>query len=150
MFSRNSHMFFANEQELVRSFLSCLNVNGWPGCAVQAATEFYYQRGRTDVVAYGEDESLIAVEAKLEDWRTALHQAFRNRCFAHRSYVLLPKNTALRAYRYSGEFDRRLVGICYVDAGDIVVLHQCIKSEPLQPSLTLRAKLHIQLSGATA
>jgi hypothetical protein len=95
----NLNMGFANEQTLVTSFVSRLNEEASPWGAVQVATEFYYQRGRTDVIASTVDDAVIAVEAKLADWRSALHQAFRNRCFAHRSYVLLPKDTALRAYR---------------------------------------------------
>jgi hypothetical protein len=112
-------MSFANEQTLVTSYLSRLNAERSPWGTVQFATEFYYQRGRTDIIAYTADESVIAIEAKLEDCRTALQQAFRNRCFAHRSYILLPKTAALRAHRYAGEFDRR---ICYLEGGDIVVL----------------------------
>jgi hypothetical protein len=143
-------MFFANEQTLVTLFVSRLSADRSPWGTVQVATEFYYQRGRTDIVAYAADESLIAVEAKLEDWHTALHQAFRNRCFAHRSYVLLPKTIALRAHRYAGEFDRRQVGICYLEAREIVVLHPSIRSEPLEPWLSSRAKLHIEATGAGA
>ncbi len=144
----HTDMSFANEQTLVTLFLSRLNAARSPWGTVQVATEFYYQRGRTDIIAYTADESVIAVEAKLADWRTALQQAFRNRCFAHRSYILLPKTAALRAHCYAGEFDRRQVGICYLEGGDIVVLHPSIKSEPLEPWLSLRAKVHIEATGA--
>ena len=143
-------MSFANEQALVTSFVSRLSADCSPWGTVQVATEFYYQRGRTDIIAYMTDESVIAVEAKLEDWRTALQQAFRNRCFAHRSYVLLPRIAALRAHRYAGEFDRRQVGICYLEGGDIVVLHPSMKSEPIEPWLSLRAKHHIEATRARA
>src|SRR5260221_66621 len=90
---------FANEGCLVSSFLECLRTAS-PWGSVQAATEFYYQRGRTDVVARAADGRIIAIEAKLSDWRTAMHQAFRNLCFAHQSYVLLPVLAAFRAHRY--------------------------------------------------
>ena len=142
-------MSFTNEQNLVTSFISGLSRIESPWGSVQVATEFYYQRGRTDIVAYTMDETLIAVEAKLQDWRSALHQAFRNRCFAHRSYVLLPKRVALRAHRYAAEFDRRHVGICYLEGSDIVELHSCALSEPLEPWLSLRAIQHIEVSGAS-
>jgi hypothetical protein len=143
-------MCFANEQALVESFVSRLSTDASPWGKVQVATEFYYQRGRTDIVAHTADDSVIAVEAKLVDWRTALHQAFRNRCFAHRSYVLLPKGAALRAHRYAGEFERRQVGICYLETADIVVLHAAAECDPLEPWLSLRAKLHIESAGASA
>lgn len=142
-------MGFANEQGLVTAFISRLNEEGSPWGAVQFATEFYYQRGRTDVIACTTEDFVIAIEAKLADWRSALHQAFRNRCFAHRSYVLLPKNTALRAYRYAGEFDRRRVGICYLEEDRIVILHPATNGDPFEPWLSRRAKLHIDPVGAS-
>jgi hypothetical protein len=141
-------MSFVNEQMLVTLFVSGLGTERSPWGAVHVATEFYYQRGRTDIVAYMADESVIAIEAKLEDWRTALHQAFRNRCFAHRSYVLLPKQTAMRAHRYAGEFDRRQVGICYLDNAEIVVLHPAAECNPPEPWLSARARKHIEAAGA--
>ena len=143
-------MCFASEQMLVKAFVSRLGTDRSPWGMVHVATEFYYQRGRTDIVACAADQSVIAVEAKLYDWRTALHQAFRNRCFAHRSYVLLPKDAAFRAHRYAAEFDRRHVGICYLENTGIVVLHPAAECAPLEPWLSLRAKLHIEGSGASA
>ena len=143
-------MCFASEKSLVNSFLSHLGADRSPWCAVRVATEFDYQRGRTDVVARTDDDSVIAVEAKLGDWRTALHQAFRNRCFANRSYVLLPKDAALRAHRYAGEFDRRHVGICYLGDTEIVVLHSAKECDPIEPWLARRAKLHIEAAQVSA
>jgi hypothetical protein len=143
-------MCFANEKMLVNSFISRLSTNQSPWGLVQVATEFDYQRGRTDIVAHTLDDSVIAVEAKLDDWRTALHQAFRNRCFAHRSYVLLPEDTALRAHRFAGEFDRRKVGICYLRETEIVVLHTAEECDPLEPWLSRRAKMHIEAAGVNA
>jgi hypothetical protein len=140
-------MGFDNEQTLVTSFVSRLSAKGSPWGAVQVATEFDYQRGRTDIIACTAEDAVIAIEAKLDDWRSALHQAFRNRCFARRSYVLLPKDTALRAHRYAGEFDRRHVGICYLDGGGIIVLHPARDAEPFEPWLSERAKLHIETAG---
>jgi hypothetical protein len=143
-------MCFASERALVDSFLSHLNSYLSPWGIVRVATEFDYRRGRTDVVAHTIDDSVIAVEAKLGDWRTALHQAFRNRCFANRSYVLLPKDTALRAHRYVGEFDRRSVGICYLGDTDIVVLHGAEECDPVEPWLAHRARLHIDAAQVRA
>lgn len=143
-------MVFPNEQTLVALFVSRLSAGRSPLGAVQVATEFYYQRGRTDIVACTAEKTLIAVEAKLENWRGALQQAFRNRCFAHRSYVLMPKNAALRAHRYAAEFDRRQVGICYLEGVEIVVLHPSVEADPIEPWLSLKAQLHIAATGANA
>jgi len=136
-------MSFANEKVLVDRFVARLHEGESPWGNVQVATEFFYQRGRTDVIASTEDRSVIAIEAKLCDWRSALHQAFRNRCFANQSYVLLPKDTAVRAFRYDGEFDRRQVGICFLEDCDIVVLKPATESAPIEPWLSRRAREHI-------
>ena len=42
---------------------------------------------------------LMAFEAKLKDWRYGLDQAYRNTCFAHKSYVVVPEATALPTNR---------------------------------------------------
>jgi hypothetical protein len=143
-------MCFENEMTLVNSFISRLSSDRSPWGVVRVAREFDYQRGRTDIVVHALDDSVIAVEAKLNDWRTAMHQAFRNRCFAHRSYVLLPKDTAVRAHRYAGEFDRRRVGICYLEDAEIVVLHNATECDPLEPWLSRRARMHIETTGMSA
>jgi hypothetical protein len=143
-------MPFASEKTLVDSFVCQLAEGGPPWGPVQVATEFFYQRGRTDVIAYTKDQSVIAIEAKLTDWRAALHQAYRNRCFAHQSYVLLPKETAFRAARYDGEFDRRQVGICYLEGEEIVVLKPAFDGAPIEPWLSQRARRHIDCSGLGA
>jgi hypothetical protein len=136
------------EQALVESFIDQLAAEQSPWGDVQVAREFDYRRGRTDIVACTASDSVIAIEAKLTDWRGALHQAFRNRCFAHQSYVLLPKDLAFRAHQFAGEFDRRRVGICYLDDGQIIVLHPAIECDPIEPWLSARAKGFIDGGGA--
>jgi hypothetical protein len=70
---------------------------------------------------------MIAFEAKLEKWRVALHQAYRNRCFAHRSYVVLPARAARAALRSSAEFTRRGVGLVVVTPDGL----RCLVDAPL-------------------
>ena len=138
-----SDPMFATEESLVTSFVGHLKSNESIWGEIQVGTEFNYQRGRTDVVAYWGD-TMLAFEAKLTDWRTALHQAYRNRCFAHRSYVLLPKVVALRAHEYAAEFEQRQVGLCYIDGIDeIVVLQEAPHAKPLQEWLFFQAKHHV-------
>lgn len=140
--SKSADFMFESEKILVDVFVSHLRSELSPWGNVQIATEFYYQRDRTDVVAHTEDDFMLAFEAKLQDWREALHQAYRNRCFAHRSYVVLPKSTALSAFRFRREFERRRVGICYVDGFELVVLHEASETDPVQPWLLDQAKAH--------
>jgi hypothetical protein len=135
--------FFENEKALVDTFVINLSGSESPWGEVQIGLEFNYQRGRTDIVACTADAFVLAFEAKLADWRTALQQAYRNRCFAHRSYVLLPREVAIRAHQYSAEFDKRQVGICYLEGSEVVLLLDCNESEPLQPWLLEQARLHV-------
>ena len=128
------------EQTLVEAFtrqLTNLEVSPWG--PLQLATEFSYLRGRTDVIALTEAGEIIAFEAKLQKWRTALHQAYRNTCFAHFSYIVVPEDVAGRAIRYFAEFSRRSVGLCYPSAEGIVVLLEPPKLTPLQSRLSQQA-----------
>src|ERR1700687_5760454 len=132
-------MTFTKEKMLVDRLLSLLQSQSTFCAPVRVTPEFFYSRGRTDVVAVDQDDSVIAFEAKLTDWKTALHQAYRNTCFAHSSYVILPKKAALAAFRYAGEFEKRGVGLCYVDESALVVLHESSRSEPIEPWLSYDA-----------
>ena len=71
----------------------------------------------------------------MTNWREALHQAYRNLCFAHASFVVLPKATALTASRYSAEFHRRNVGLCFVENSVATVVLESNVVAPLQPWL---------------
>lgn len=131
---------FSNEEALVACFLSNLgDEGGSPWGAVSVATEFYYMRGRADVVAVTRTGEVLAFEAKLTRWRTALHQAYRNRCFAHRSFVVLPEAVACAASEWQAEFTRRGIGLCFVDGDRVVVLVEPASDEPLQLWLSHKA-----------
>jgi hypothetical protein len=123
------------ESNLVDEFLSATRSTAAWG-QMRTSTEFDYQRGRTDIIAIDRDGALIAFEAKLEKWRGALQQAYRNTCFAHRSYVLLPEKTALIASKYLAEFERRKVGLCYLSNGKLVVVYEPPLVAPIQPWLS--------------
>jgi len=131
----------AEETALVDQFIKCLEASGTPWGRVRIVREFSYQRGRTDVVAITEEGDVLAFEAKLTRWRTALHQAYRNTCFAHRSFVLLPEEVAMTAESHLSEFEHRGVGICCLSDDDIVVLQDGVRSEPLQPWLSREASI---------
>lgn len=130
---------YSSERVLVEDFLERLSSTS-PWGKVTTSLEFFYQRGRTDIIAVDETGAVIAFEAKLRRWKDALQQAYRNTCFAHRSYVVLPKTIAEAAHRHSEAFARRGVGICYVDGDIIVILHDASEAHPLQPWLSDKAK----------
>ena len=135
---------FQNEETMVCNFVEYLAQisNLWG--KVRVGTEFFYQRGRTDLVAVSDEGNVIAFEAKLNKWKIALHQAYRNRCFADLSYVILPEKQALIASRYEGEFIKRGVGLCYISGNNKVsIIYDAELSVPLQPWLRDRALLYV-------
>ncbi len=145
---------YIREDALVKDFISCIPKspfakNGYLG----VSREFNYNRGRADVILMTIDNEIIAFEAKLQKWRDALHQAYRNTCFAHYSYIIVPKIVAEKAIQYEIEFAQRLVGICYVSNNKIVIARNAVKSTPLQEWLLKRAqnilsgeKIHEQIN----
>lgn len=136
---------YSTEKMLVDQFVSVLGSEGNPWGAVSVSCEFFYSRGRTDVLALADGNLLIAFEAKLKDWRCALDQAYRNTCFAHKSYVVVPEATALTAFAYVAEFKRRGVGLCYVDsAGGISVLEEPEVSTPIEPWIANQAAIQVR------
>jgi len=143
-----SNMTFQSEENLVDRFVSLLETDQTLWGKVACSREFDYLRGRADVVAVAGPDTLIAVEAKLEDWKQALHQAYRNTCFAHRSFVLLPKNVALAAGVFRAEFERRGVGLCYIDNASLVILHDSPPSIPLEPWLASQAISQVRRTNA--
>jgi hypothetical protein len=73
-----------------------------------------------------------------------MHQAYRNTCFAHESYVVLPEPIARRASAHEYEFKRRAVGICYVSEGQVHVCLPARSREPIQPSLSRVARSAVE------
>ena len=132
-------MAYKCEQELVDHFLEVIDADQSPWGPLVLVPEFFYHRGRVDVVGVSPTGRVIAFEAKLTRWREALQQAYRNTCFAHMSYVLLPRATARIAQQYSIKFDRRRVGLCSLGDGNLIVVHDSPTSEPIQPWLTEEA-----------
>lgn len=130
---------YSSEQALVDNFLTCLQQDGAPWVSQGVCKEFFYQRGRADIVAVSESGEVIAIEAKLTRWRDALQQAYRNTCFAHRSYVLLPTRAAKIAERHPNAFQRRGVGLCTVIDGELLILYPAPKATPLQSWLSSEA-----------
>ena len=130
---------FASERALVDSFVQHLQRVDTPWGPLDVALEFFYQRGRTDVVACTSEGDVVAFEAKLTRWRQALQQAYRNTCFAHRSYVLLPRAAARIACHHETEFTRRRVGLCYLAKNQIVVAFHPPRAEPVQSWLSAEA-----------
>ena len=127
--------FYPSEDIFVQDFCSFLKSSESPWGRVNIIREFNYMRGRTDVVAVDHNSNVFAFELKLSKWSHAMQQAYRNTCFAHCSYVVLPESTARLAYRYFHEFTRRSVGLCSIKEGAIKVLVPATHQNPIQPWL---------------
>ena len=132
---------YSREDVLVNDFISCIPKSPFAKDGLLGVSkEFNYNRGRADIILMTFDNEVVAFEAKLQKWREALHQAYRNTCFAHSSYIIVPKDVAERAAQYEIEFAQRLVGICYVNNNKIVIARKAIKSIPIQEWLLRRAQ----------
>ena len=127
---------YTSENHLVEEFCNALGSPDCPWGKVHHAREFDYLRGRTDVVAVDSSDKIIAFELKLVDWPKALEQAYRNTCFAHGSYVVLPQPIVNRAEHHRVEFERRNVGMCYVENGEVLIALLSRKQRPIQPWLS--------------
>lgn len=127
------------EEDLVSALLGQLQEPTAPWDITSVGREFDYRRGRADVVAVSRDGTVVAFEAKMDRWKVALWQAYRNTCFAHLSYVVLPSERAYLAHRHTAEFERLGVGLCSVEDGAVVILVESSAIAPIQPWLTEQA-----------
>jgi hypothetical protein len=132
------------EANFVRRIVTCVRSGRTPWGAMEYLREFEYGTGRTDVLTVVEQSALIAFEAKLQRWRAALFQAYRNRAFASESYVILPWRAAEKAVRYRETFEQYGVGLCTVRNGEIRVLIAGSRESPIQGWLAQRALTSIK------
>jgi len=130
---------FASEKALSQGFDEAVAGGDTPFNPRFVAHEFDYREGRTDVIASDHYGDLFAFEMKLEKWRDALHQAYRNTSFAHFSYVVLPCKAADKAMQWRHEFVRRGVGLCSVNDEGVKVEIEAKRLKPLRPWLTQSA-----------
>jgi hypothetical protein len=132
---------FSRESDLVSRFVSELESDETPWGPVDIALEWDYRTGITDVLTRTEHGELIAFEAKLSDWRRAIHQAYRNTVFAQRVYVVLPALIAARAAKAHDLFSRYNIGLCSVEDACINVLIDAPTNQVLIPWLRARARV---------
>ena len=135
---------FQFENQLVRELEGLLISDENPFAQLALAFEFNYVEGRVDVVASNGDGDLFSFEAKLNRWKTAIHQAYRNTSFSHYSYVVLPADAAKHAVKRRHEFERRGVGLCAVDKNGLTIHIEASRKRPLRPWLTNNAIEYIR------
>ncbi|MFZ2652238.1 MAG: hypothetical protein WA210_19245 [Burkholderiaceae bacterium] len=133
---------FASEAALVESFVEKLGRGRTRYGRVEVATEWDHRSGAVDVLARDAHGALFAFEAKLENWRRAFDQAYRNTAYANRAYVLLPPAAAQRALQDKEQFQLRGIGLCSFDGRAIRVLIEASDQEALLTWVRARAHQH--------
>ena len=77
---------------------------------------------------------MYAIEAKLRDWKKALHQATRYLDFAHQSWVLLDNYYCLPAIENKMEFEKRKIGLMTIrPSGALTILIDAVATAPRSP-----------------
>lgn len=132
-------LMFSTENKLVDAFISYLKTDYSLWVTRAVVREFDYVSGRTDILSLSMGNEIIAFEAKLSNWRKAIHQAWRNTSFANQVYVVLPRKHSTAAIKNRGEFDERGVGLCVVDENGVEIVIQGPHNQPLMAWLNRKA-----------
>lgn len=131
---------FATEADFVDRFVGKLSKGRTSFGKVQITKEWDHTSGFVDVLARHRKKTLVAFEAKLDNWKRAFHQAYRSTAYANKSYVIVPTHVAARALRDRDEFELRGVGLCSFDGKSVQVLIEASEQDALL--VWLRAQAH--------
>ena len=133
---------FATEADFVDGFVGKLSKGRTSFGKVQITKEWDHRAGFVDVLARHRRKTLVAFEAKLDNWRRAFHQAYRSTAYANKSYIIVPTNVANRALRDRDEFELRGVGLCSFDGKSVQVLIEASEQDALLTWLRAQAHEH--------
>lgn len=145
--SRVSKHLFKKESRLVAALLRALTGDAIPWQPQGVVREFDYVSGRTDVLALTDANQLIAFEAKLQDWRRAIRQAWRNTSYVDMAYVVLPADRAHVALEYCDQFLDYGVGLCLICEDGLHVAIESPRASPVLGWLSARAREALALNG---
>lgn len=90
-----------------------------------------YRKVKDYEVGFGE---VVAIEAKLKDWRRGLYQAYRYRDYANQSYLALYSPYIHRARKFIGEFEKYNVGLIEVTDTGLEIISEP-KREEIRPNI---------------
>ncbi|TKJ43760.1 hypothetical protein CEE36_03475 [candidate division TA06 bacterium B3_TA06] len=111
----SSHMeTLFNRSNWLANFSELSGLFGIPDLIVAIRNPF---RKSTDSLMF------LAFEMKLRNWKRALVQAFRYRCFAHKSYVLLDRAHVDPARKQIEMFQKSNVGLLSIDTNGEIKIH---------------------------
>lgn len=74
---------------------------------------------------------VVSIEAKVSNWRKAIHQAARNQLFSHRSFVALPPRVAERALEDESLSLHGIGVLSVTQDGAVAVVRQAVAREPM-------------------
>lgn len=137
-----SYTKFVTEADFVARFVEKLAKGRTTFGRVQITTEWDHRSGFVDVLVRHRRKTLVAFEAKLDNWKRAFHQAYRNTAYANRSYIIVPEHVANRAMRDSEEFKFRGVGLCSFNGSAVQVLIEATEQDALLRWLREQAHEH--------
>jgi hypothetical protein len=121
-----------SEAQFVSLLLVALGRGDSPLGELQTTTEWDYKTGRADVLARSACGALIALEAKLTDWRRACRQAYRTTAFVKFAYIVVPKSIAEKACAHEQYFAQYGIGLCSFDGIRLdVLIEASAEDEPL-------------------
>lgn len=82
-------------------------------------------------------EYSLAIEAKLKNWKRALHQAYRYKWFSEKTFVCLPHQNVTPALKNIADFKDFEVGLMTVNpAGEVEVVYDPGTRPPVSPVLS--------------
>lgn len=139
---------FQLESDLLETFGTHLKQRDSPFRNLLLATEFDFTTGRSDLLGFDQASKVVAFEAKLDRWRTAVHQAYRNASFADLSFVVLPERAAATAMASQYEFGRRNIGLISVSELGMEILLSPEERPVLRPQLRERAVKYVKESNS--
>lgn len=78
---------------------------------------------------------IVSIEGKLQDWRTALKQAYRNKLFSNFTYVVLDARHSRPAINRMKEFSAAGIGlaIAYADSNTVEIVQRPAFNRPISP-----------------
>jgi hypothetical protein len=107
---------------------SILRIFGYSGfCEQVPQSNYWIKTSQPAPVA----TQIVAVEAKLRDWRRALYQAAQHAAYASHSWVVLDLAALPNARRHAHEFEIRGVGLAGLSTdGELDVVTQASENTP--------------------
>lgn len=95
---------------------------------IRCAQEVKSVANRADIVYFEHTKNseigfVVAIETKVYNWKCALQQAYRDKLFADRVYVALPKKFSSAAISQIREFRNASVGLILVEEGNLEIYY---------------------------